>query len=78
MSSNALDAEECDDGSEQCHTLDKGGSNNHVGEQLVHYLRLASHGIHGLTANLTDTNTCTNGSKTSANCGTQLSNAFYG
>jgi len=73
-----LDAEECNHSSEQGDTLDEGSGHNHVREQLVHHLWLASHSVHGLTANLTNTQTSTNGCETCAYCGTQFSNAFYG
>ena len=71
-----LDTEECDNGCEQGNTLDKSSGHNHVREQFVHYFRLTSHSIHGLTANLTNTDTCANSCETCAYCGTQLCNTF--
>ena len=71
-------AEESDNGSEECDTLDKGGSNNHVGEQLVHYFGLACHGIHSLTADFADTYTCTDCCETCAYSGAKFCDAFNG
>ena len=73
-----LDAEECDNGSEECNTLDKGSCNDHVREQLVHHFWLTGHSIHSLSTNLTNTKTCANSCETCAYCGTQLCYAFYG
>ena len=73
-----LDAEECDNGSEQGNTLDQGGCHDHVGKQFAHHLWLTGHGVHSLTTNLTNSQTSTNGCETCAYCGTQLCYAFYG
>ena len=71
-----LDAEECNNGSEECYTLDKSCCHNHVSKQFVHHLGLASHSVHGLTTDFTNTKTCANGCETCTYCGAQLCNAF--
>lgn len=70
--------EQADHNGEQGDTLDKSGGQNHVGTDITGYFRLTGDGGHGVSADVTNTQTCADGGKTSTDAGTHLTNTQNG
>jgi len=64
--------EQTDHNGEQGDTLDKSGGQDHVGTDVTGHFRLAGNGRHGITANVTNTETGTDGGETGTDSGAHL------
>ena len=52
------DSQDGNDDSEERNTLNQRSCNDHRRTEIAHLLWLASHSVHSLATNATDTNTC--------------------
>jgi hypothetical protein len=66
--------EQTDDDGEECNTFDERGCHDHVRTDIAYAFGLTGNGFEGAGADLSNTDTCSDGCDTSTNTSTHLGN----